>query len=301
MNNKDSPFLDNNSFENFNDQTTRRLKHPVITFFHLIFRSLALIGELKEAYNLQSESYLHYNSSLPALWLVFWQLHRELRLHNSAALPGLLDREEYHGPVHGRPQVVELHRHRHRRLQVDVRVALLGGGSRGCQQAVLHGGLHLLGRPHRRPGVLGKVICSQICQGDCVNVLYLSGTVLFHCTVFIQTEVVSASHHWAESQWIKPAWIPEVLTGLDICEIGTQHNIICNGCRCRMGQSDNTATMLSGMANTYLQVGTCGCGLVHVLSHSKYDFQKQMFQSMVGGLFKSTPQAANTATGGLTV
>merc|ERR1711923_76836 len=35
--------LDNNSFENFNDQTTRRLKHPVITFFHLIFRSLALI------------------------------------------------------------------------------------------------------------------------------------------------------------------------------------------------------------------------------------------------------------------
>lgn len=68
-----------------------------------------------------------------------------------------------------------------------------------------------------------------------------------------------------------------------------------------MGQSDNTATMLSGMANTYLQVGTCGCGLVHVLSHSKYDFQKQMFQSMVGGLFKSSPQAANTATGGLTV
>ena len=45
----------------------------------------------------------------------------------------------------------------------------------------------------------------------------------------------------------------------------------------------------------------CGCGLVHVSSHSKYDFQKQMFQSMVGGLFKSTPQAANTATGGLTV
>ena len=223
MNNKDSLFLDNNSFENFNDQTTRRLKHPVITFFHLIFRSLALIGELKEAYNLQSESYLHYNSSLPALWLVLWQLHRELRLHNSAALPGLLDREEYHGPVHGRPPVVELHRHRHRRLQVDVRVALLGGGSRGCQQAVLHGGLHLLGRSHRRPGVLGKVICSQICQGECVNVLYSSGSVLLHCTVFFQTEVVSASHHWAESQWIKPAWIPEVLTGLDISLIRTQH------------------------------------------------------------------------------
>ena len=44
MNNPSGPFMDNSSFENFNDNTTRRLKHPVITFFHLIFRSLALIG-----------------------------------------------------------------------------------------------------------------------------------------------------------------------------------------------------------------------------------------------------------------
>ena len=44
MNNPSGPFMDNSSFENFSDNTTRRLKHPVITFFHLIFRSLALIG-----------------------------------------------------------------------------------------------------------------------------------------------------------------------------------------------------------------------------------------------------------------
>ena len=53
--------------------------------------------------------------------------------------------------------------------------------------------------------------------------------------------------------------------------------------RCRMGQTDNTATMLSGMANTYLQ--------------------KAMVQSMVnrvGGVFKSTPQPS-AASGGLTV
>ena len=44
MNNPSGPFMDNANFENFSDNTTRRLKHPVITFFHLIFRSLALIG-----------------------------------------------------------------------------------------------------------------------------------------------------------------------------------------------------------------------------------------------------------------
>merc|ERR1712110_454950 len=35
--------MDNSAFESFDQSTTRRLKHPVITFFHLIFRSLALL------------------------------------------------------------------------------------------------------------------------------------------------------------------------------------------------------------------------------------------------------------------
>lgn len=48
MNNTASPFMDNSNFDNFTETTTRRLKHPVITFFHLIFRSLALIGENNE-------------------------------------------------------------------------------------------------------------------------------------------------------------------------------------------------------------------------------------------------------------
>ena len=43
MNNGSSPFMDNSTFESFDQSTTRRLKHPVITFFHLIFRSLALL------------------------------------------------------------------------------------------------------------------------------------------------------------------------------------------------------------------------------------------------------------------
>ena len=36
MNNTASPFMDNSNFDNFTETTTRRLKHPVITFFHLI-------------------------------------------------------------------------------------------------------------------------------------------------------------------------------------------------------------------------------------------------------------------------
>ena len=51
-----------------------------------------------------------------------------------------------------------------------------------------------------------------------------------------------------------------------------------------MGQSDKTGTMLSGMANSYLQ--------------------KQMLNSMVGSVrnvFKSSPQPGPAAPGGLTV
>ena len=45
------PFLDNSNFGNFDQDSSRRLKHPVVTFFHLIFKSLALIGEeTKELY-----------------------------------------------------------------------------------------------------------------------------------------------------------------------------------------------------------------------------------------------------------
>ena len=37
------PFLDSSNFDTFHQDTDRRLKNPVVTFFHLIFRSLALI------------------------------------------------------------------------------------------------------------------------------------------------------------------------------------------------------------------------------------------------------------------
>ena len=43
MSSGSGPFMDNSSFETFEQSSTRRLKHPVITFFHLIFRSLALV------------------------------------------------------------------------------------------------------------------------------------------------------------------------------------------------------------------------------------------------------------------
>ena len=76
----------------------------------------------------------------------------------------------------------------------------------------------------------------------------------------------------------KLKWLVLVIIGLSL----SGSNLL-GYLRCRMGQTDNTATMLSGMANTYLQ--------------------KAMVQSMVSkasGMFKSTPQPAS-ASGGLTV
>eukprot|EP00092_Neocalanus_flemingeri_P025133 GFUD01027255.1.p1 GENE.GFUD01027255.1~~GFUD01027255.1.p1 ORF type:complete len:208 (+),score=51.31 GFUD01027255.1:42-665(+) len=37
------PFLDNSSFDSFDQSSSKSLKHPVVTFCHLIFRSLALL------------------------------------------------------------------------------------------------------------------------------------------------------------------------------------------------------------------------------------------------------------------
>ena len=144
MNNPSGPFMDNSSFENFSDKTTRRLKHPVITFFHLIFRSLALIGESAWSERVWLDRHCF---SLSSLWLVFWQLHRQLRLHHPPALTRLLDCEKHHRfklilseyyvvlilwflrSVHGRAPVVELHR-QWGRVQVGVWVPVHWAGGR---------------------------------------------------------------------------------------------------------------------------------------------------------------------------
>jgi len=36
-------FLDSSNFENFDSEQSRVIKHPIVTFFHLLFRSLALL------------------------------------------------------------------------------------------------------------------------------------------------------------------------------------------------------------------------------------------------------------------
>ena len=89
MNNTPNTFLDNNSFENFDDTTTRRLKHPVITFFHLIFRSLALIGKRK--YHNLCENNCSKCFSLFTMWMVFRQFHWKFCLHHSSLVIGFLD------------------------------------------------------------------------------------------------------------------------------------------------------------------------------------------------------------------
>ena len=42
----DAAFIDNNTFQSFDPvENPWRIKHPVVTFFHLLFRTLALIGQ----------------------------------------------------------------------------------------------------------------------------------------------------------------------------------------------------------------------------------------------------------------
>ena len=153
MNNPSGPFMDNSSFENFSDNTTRRLKHPVITFFHLIFRSLALIGA-----RFKETKYFLFNTdnfSLPPLRLVLRQLYWQLCQHYFAAFSGFLDGEEHHRSVHGRTPVVELH-WQWRGVQVGVWVPVLGAGPCLASETFLHGDLHLLGRTCCGSGTLGK-------------------------------------------------------------------------------------------------------------------------------------------------
>ena len=67
-------FIDNNSFESFGQVENRwRIKHPVVTFFHLLFRTLALIGKYQPIIN-SSEIKLYI--SLSVVWMVLKQFHR---------------------------------------------------------------------------------------------------------------------------------------------------------------------------------------------------------------------------------
>ena len=68
MMDNNGPFLDNSSFGNFDQDTSKRLNNPVVTFFHLIFRSLALIGKLES--NISEMIYFYFYSVFD-VWLVF--------------------------------------------------------------------------------------------------------------------------------------------------------------------------------------------------------------------------------------
>ena len=71
-----------------------RIKHPVVTFFHLLFRTLALIGMTTN--NLYLTIILS-GYSLPSEWLVLLILHREFYCYHPASESRLLDSEKYYG------------------------------------------------------------------------------------------------------------------------------------------------------------------------------------------------------------
>lgn len=221
MNNPSGPFMDNTSFENFSDNTTRRLKHPVITFFHLIFRSLALIVYLLCGW--YSDSFIgSFVSIILLLSLDFWTVKN----------------------ITGRFMV----------------------GLRWWNYI-------------DNDGESKWVFESRSSDQDPASPQKLSSTEIY----IFWAGLVAAPALWILFFFtalfsFKLKWLVLVIIGLSL----SGSNLL-GYLRCRMGQTDNTATMLSGMANTYLQ--------------------KAMVQSMVSkasGIFKSTPQPAS-ASGGLTV
>merc|ERR550525_1606151 len=211
--------MDNSSFENFSDNTTRRLKHPVITFFHLIFRSLALIVYLLCGW--YSDSFIgSFVCIILLLSLDFWTVKN----------------------ITGRFMV----------------------GLRWWNYIDNSGESQWVFESRAKDDTVQKLSSTEI-------YIFWAGLVAAPAiwVLFFFTALFS----------FKLKWLVLVIIGLSL----SGSNLL-GYLRCRMGQTDNTATMLSGVANTYLQ--------------------KQMFQSVVGqvgGLFKSTPQAPPAAPGGLTV
>ena len=86
---------------------SRLIKHPCVTFAHLLFRGLALLGTF--TFTILTSVSWHALTllprSVPTMWLVLGQLHRELCLDHPSPLSRLLDCQECQRPHTCRAQV----------------------------------------------------------------------------------------------------------------------------------------------------------------------------------------------------
>jgi len=201
--NNSSPFLDNSSFESFGNEGTRRLKHPVVTFFHLIFRSLALIVYLLCGW---------FSDSFIASFVTIILLH-SLDFWTVKNITG--------------------------RFMVGLRWWNYINDA-GESQWVFES---------RSNEASEKYSSTEV---------YIFWAGLFVAPVFWVLFLFTALIYF------KLKWMVLVIIGLTL----TTSNLL-GYMRCKLGKSDSTAAMLSGVANQYLQ--------------------NQMMQSVVG-LFKATPQ-----------
>ena len=213
MNNGSSPFMDNSAFESFDQSTTRRLKHPVITFFHLIFRSLALLVYLLCGW--YSNSFIgSFVSIILLLSLDFWTVKN---------ITGKLVRYKY-----------------------------IRHYSDCCCQGRFMVGLRWWNYIDEA-GESQWVFESR--SEDPNNIERLSSTEVY----IFWAGLVFAPVFWVLFFFtalfsFKLKWLVLVIIGL--CLSGSN---LLGYLRCRMGKSDSTGTMLSGMANQYLQVQILDC------------------------------------------
>jgi len=83
-----------------------RIKHPVVTFFHLLFRTLALIVYLLSGWS--SSSYIEsFIAIILLLSLDFWTV-KNITGMASISVHSIASNVEHLRQDHGRPQMVEL-------------------------------------------------------------------------------------------------------------------------------------------------------------------------------------------------
>ena len=177
------PFLDSSNFDSFHQDTDRRLKNPVVTFFHLIFRSLALIVYLLCGWF--SDSFIaSFVTIILLLSLDFWTVKNI----TGRFMVGL--RWWNYINDSGESQwVFEARTEESAQKISSTEVYIFWAG--------------LVAAPVLWVG-------NQIVITMPPFISFLSGLVLLHCFVLIQIEMVGPGDHWDDLEYLQPIGLPQV-------------------------------------------------------------------------------------------
>ena len=178
------PFFDSSNFDTFHQDTDRRLKNPVVTFFHLIFRSLALIVYLLCGWF--SDSFIaSFVTIILLLSLDFWTVKNI----TGRFMVGL--RWWNYINDSGESQwVFEARTEDSAQKISSTEVYIFWAG--------------LVAAP---VFWVGK---KEVIISDGLQTFFCIGLILLHCFVLIQTQMVGAGDHRADLEHLQPVGLPQV-------------------------------------------------------------------------------------------